>query len=354
MAIFAQISLPDREGGKTPATVDTKLERPGKTLLCAMQHRRSSVFTAFIQVSVVAPREKHADAQDELPALMKIIDSHLHAIASDTHAYPKNPIGGHQSEWSQKRPVDAEGVVAALDAAGIAKAVVVQASTVYGHDNRYVVETVRAYPQRLVGVYSIDALAPDAVERIDHWQAQGLHGFRLFTTGTTMPGQSDWLGHKDSYPAWAHAERQGIPICLQMTMQGLPMLRDLLERFPGSRVLLDHCARPELDDGAPYQAAQALFDMARFDGVHLKLTNRTLAAAAQGRSTPAAFLEKLVAAFGAGRIAWGSNFPAAEGSLRELATAAREVLLSLPGDQQAMIFGGTVERIYPALAGASA
>jgi hypothetical protein len=33
---------------------------------------------------------------------MKIIDSHLHAIASDTATYPKNPIGGHQSEWSMQ------------------------------------------------------------------------------------------------------------------------------------------------------------------------------------------------------------------------------------------------------------
>jgi L-fuconolactonase len=291
---------------------------------------------------------------NELTAPMKIIDSHLHAIASDTLKYPQNPIGGHQSTWSQERPVTAEGVIEALDAAGIAKAVVVQASTVYGHDNSYVVDTVRAYPQRLVGVYSIDALAPDAVQRIDHWEAQGLHGFRLFTTGTTMPGQSDWLGHKDSYPAWAHAEKIGIPICLQMTMQGLPTLRTLLEHFPKVRVLLDHCARPDLDDGAPYKAAQALFDMAEFEGVHLKLTNRTLAAATQGHSNPTAFLEKLVSTFGAERIAWGSNFPAAEGSLNELAATARDVLSSLSEDQQAMIFAGTVARIYPALAGVAA
>ena len=285
---------------------------------------------------------------------MNLIDSHLHAIASDTVKYPKNPIGGHQSEWSQKRPVNAVGVIKALDGAGIAKAVVVQASTMYGHDNRYVVDAVRAYPERLVGVYSIDALAADAVTQIDHWEAQGLHGFRLFTTGTTMPGQSDWLGHTDSYPAWAHAEKKRIPVCLQMTMQGLPTLCTLLEHFPKARVLLDHCARPDLDDGAPYKAAQALFDMAQFDGVHLKLTNRTLAAAAQGQSNPTAFLEKLVSTFGAERIAWGSNFPAAEGSLSELLATARDVLSSLPKQQQAMIFGGTVERIYPALAGVAA
>jgi len=281
---------------------------------------------------------------------MSIIDTHLHAISPDTAAYPKDPIGGHQSDWSRERPVDVAGVLRGMDSAGVAKAVLVQASTVYGHDNRYVVDAVRAHPDRFVGVYSIDALAPDAVTQIDRWQAAGLSGFRLFTTGSTMPGQSDWLGHKDSYPAWAHAEKRGIPICLQMTMAGLPALRSLLERFPKARVLLDHCARPDLADGAPYGAAAALFDIAAFPGVYLKLTNRTLDAAAAGKSQPAAFLEKLVSVFGANRIVWGSNFPAAAGALPELLTTARQVLSALPPAQQALIFAGTAEILYPALA----
>ncbi|MGH8159479.1 MAG: amidohydrolase family protein [Rhodanobacter sp.] len=285
----------------------------------------------------------------DLENMMKIIDTHTHVISSDTARYPTDPIGGHQSEWSRDRPVDVAGLLRATDEAGIAKSVVVQASTVYGHDNRYVLDAVRAHPDRFVGVYSIDALAPDAVKQIDHWQAEGLSGFRLFTTGSTMPGQSDWLGHKDSYPAWAHAEALGIPVCLQMTMEGLQTLRALLERFPKVRVLLDHCARPDLSDGAPYAVAQALFDMAAFPGVYLKLTNRTLAAATAGQSTPALFLERIVNVFGAERIAWGSNFPAAEGSLSSLADAARQVLATLPDADQAMIFRGTAERIYPGL-----
>jgi len=281
---------------------------------------------------------------------MKIFDTHTHVISPDTATYPTDPIGGHQSEWSQKRPVDAGGLLKAIDEAGIDKAVVVQASTVYGHDNRYVVDTVRAHPSRFVGVYSIDALAADAVERIDYWQAQGLSGFRLFTTGSTMPGQSDWLGHKDSFAAWAHAEKLGIPVCLQMTMEGLPALRALLERFPAARVLLDHCARPDLADGTPFIAAQALFDMAAFPGVYLKLTNRTLTAATAGKSTPRDFLARVIETFGAGRIAWGSNFPAAEGALPSLVAAAHDALASLSSGDQAMIFSGTAATIYPALA----
>lgn len=281
--------------------------------------------------------------------MTKIFDTHTHVISPDTASYPVAPIGGHQSEWSRARPVDAAGLLRAMDEAGIARAVVVQASTVYGHDNRYVADTVRAHPDRFVGVYSIDALADDAVAQIDRWQGEGLSGFRLFTTGSTMPGQADWLGHEASYPAWAHAEALGIPVCLQMTMQGLPALRGLLERFPKVRVLLDHCARPELSDGAPYAAAAALFGMAGFPGVHLKLTNRTLAAAATGRSTPTAFLGQAIDAFGAQRIAWGSNFPAAEGPLPALLATAREALAGLSGAERAQLFAGTAARLYPGL-----
>ena len=283
---------------------------------------------------------------------MKIIDTHLHAISSDTATYPIAPVGGHQSEWSRKRPADVAGVLREMDEAGIAKAVLVQASTVYGHDNRYVVDAVRAHPHRFVGVYSIDALAADAVSQIERWQSEGLAGIRLFTTGSTMPGQSHWLGHESSYVAWAHAEAREIPVCLQMTMEGLPVLRALLDRFPKIRVLLDHCARADLSDGPPYAAANALFEMASYPGVYLKLTNRTLEASAAGKSNPAAFLEQIVEVYGADRIAWGSNFPAAEGRLPELLARARTVLRALPEKQQALIFGGTAEIIYPALSAA--
>jgi L-fuconolactonase len=281
---------------------------------------------------------------------MEIVDTHTHVISPDTARYPVDPVGGRQSEWSQAHPVDIDGLVRALDEAGIAKAVVVQASTVYGHDNRYVVEAVRAHPDRFAGVYSIDAMAADAVSRIEHWQGQGLSGFRLFTTGTTMPGQADWLGHERSLPAWAYAEEHDIPVCLQMTIQGLPALRALLDRFPKVRVLLDHCARPDLSDGRPYHLSKDLFELAAYPGAHLKLTHRALSASAKGRSTTAGFLADLVAAYGAGRIVWGSNFPAAEGRPADILAEARGAVASLPEADQEMIFGGTAAAFYPGLA----
>jgi len=279
-----------------------------------------------------------------------IVDSHVHVISPDEIRFPRAPVGGRHSDWSQKRPVTHDKLIAAMDEAGIDAAVVIQASTAYGHDSSYVVEAVRAHPDRFVGVFSVDALAPDAVEQIKYWTDQGLAGLRLFTTGTTMPGQSSWLGDPSSYPAWDYAASHGISLCLQMTMAGLPVLRGLLERFPAAVVLLDHLARPDPSAGPPYTQVQPLFDMAAFPGVHLKLTNRTLEAAAQGSADPISFVRAVLQAFGAERIAWGSNFPAAEGSLRDLLAEAQAALAPLPAAQQDLIFGGVAARVYPGLA----
>jgi L-fuconolactonase len=279
-----------------------------------------------------------------------VIDTHTHAISPDTARYPLAPVGGHQSEWSAKRPVSFEGLLTSLDEAGIDRAVVVQASTVYGNDNSYVVDAVRAHPDRFAGVFSIDVLANDAVTHMQRWLDAGLSGLRLFTTGSTMPGQAGWLDDERSFPVWEYAERHDVSICLQMTAQGIPALLNMLGRFPKIRVLLDHLARPELAGGPPYEAAAPLFSLASHEGVYLKLTNRTIAEASRGASTPGAFFPLVLDAFGAHRIAWGSNFPAAEGALPRLLEEARESLSMLPADAQAAIFGGTALTVYPALA----
>jgi L-fuconolactonase len=280
----------------------------------------------------------------------EIFDTHTHVISSDTAKYPLDPIGGHQSTWSQERPVNSEGLIAAMDKAGIAKAVIVQASTVYGHDNRYAVAAVKAHPDRFIGVFSADVLAADAVDQIKRWVDAGMAGIRLFTTGTTMPGQATWLDSAQSFPAWAHCEGHDIPVCLQMTQDGIPMLVRLLERFPKVRVLLDHLARPKLDDGPPYVQARALFGLAKYPGVFLKLTNRTVASANAGKSSADQFVPFVVKAFGADRIAWGSNFPAAEEPLPELLADVRRGLAPLSPADRDMILGGTARRLYPSLA----
>jgi L-fuconolactonase len=278
-----------------------------------------------------------------------VIDIHPHVIAVDTRRYPRAPLNGHQSAWSQSRPVGVEQLIAEQDRVGIRKAALVQASTCYGHDNSYVADAVEAHAGRFTGVFSCDILAPDACETMARWMARGLTGLRLFTTGSTMPGQAGWLDDPRTFPAWRKAEETGLPVCLQMTADGIPQLEHVLQRFPGSIVVLDHLARPVQDDGPPYSAADSLWRLARCPGVYVKLTERNFVGATTGKATPETFFGRLVSEFGASRVAWGSNFPASERSLPELVALAQESLRFLPETDREWIFSRTAERLYPAL-----
>jgi predicted TIM-barrel fold metal-dependent hydrolase len=282
-----------------------------------------------------------------------VIDTHPHVISTDTERYPRAPIGGHQSDWSRERPVSVEQMLVEQDRAGVRKAALVQASTCYGHDNSYVADAVRAHPERFAGVFSCDILATDAVETMTQWMAKGLTGLRLFTTGSTMPGQAGWLDDPRSFPAWRKAEETGIPVCLQMTAAGIPQVVNVLERFPRLRVILDHLARPALEDGPPYTAASALLGLARYPNVYLKVTERNFVGARAGQATPETFFGRLVADFGASRIAWGSNYPASERSLSDLLGLAQETLAFLPERDREWIFSRTAQTLYPSLAGRS-
>ena len=203
-----------------------------------------------------------------------VIDIHPHVITTDTVRYPNAPLGGHKSGWSQDRPVTVEQMIVAMNQAGIAKSALVQASTCYGHDNSYIADAVAAHPERFTGVFSVDVLAPDAPEKMRYWVAKKLTGMRLFTAGSTMPNQADWVDDPRSFPAWQCASDLGLPVCMQMTAKAIPQLTNILERFPRVPVLLDHLARPSLEDGPPYTAAAELFSLARYKNLYLKLTPR--------------------------------------------------------------------------------
>ena len=281
----------------------------------------------------------------------RTIDIHPHVIANDEKRYPLAPLGGHQSDWSRSRPVTYQQMIAAMDVAAVDKAALVQASTCYGHDNSYVADAVAANPSRFTGVFSVDVLAPDATEKMRYWRDRGLTGLRLFTIGSTMTTQADWIDDLRVYPTWETAGTLGLPICMQMSQSALPQLVAMAKRFPDVKVVLDHLARPALDDGPPYAAAASLFHLAHYPSIHLKVTPRTFAECRRGKATPETFFRKLVSEFGASRIAWGSNYPASEGPLSDLLAVARTSVASLSQSDQDWIFAKTAQSLYPALAG---
>jgi predicted TIM-barrel fold metal-dependent hydrolase len=276
-----------------------------------------------------------------------LIDSHAHVIATDTKRYPLKPLFGKQSDWSSEHPLDYPDMVKAAKEAGVDKSILVQASSAYGFDNSYVADSVAAHPARFIGVFSIDVNAPDAVPKMKELMRKGFAGMRIFTSGSTHAEQETFFADATAFPSWTFASDNNLPVCMQMRIAGLPLLETVLRRFPKVPVIIDHFARAEAADGPPFAAAAPLFALARHPNVYLKLTHRPIEESTKGRATPEAFLGRAVREFGASRILWGSNFPAAPRPLPELIKLARDALAFLPQADQDWIFFRTAQKLYP-------
>ena len=280
----------------------------------------------------------------------KLIDIHPHIISPDTTRYPITPLGGTRSKWSETRPVDFEGLVAGMDAAGIDKAAIVHSSTTYGYDPSYVADAIADHRDRFAGVFSVDVQAADAAERIRYWVGRGLSGLRLFAAGSTVKANQAWIGEPATYPAWQTCQDLDIPVALSVRLEGLPFLIDVMDRYSGVRIVIDHLLLSPIEDGPPYRASQGLFDLARFPQVFLKLTTNNVRRSRDGLATPETFFGQLVDTFGSHRIGWGSNFPNEVGTLAQQVAEAREALSSLSTADQENILCRTAMTLYPSLA----
>ena len=103
-------------------------------------------------------------------------------------------------------------------------------------------------------------------------------------------------------------------------------------------------------DGPPYANAASLFKIADIPNIFMKLTPRIFGDVKKDKASAETFFARVVEAFGAQRMAWGSNFPTSPGPLAEILATAQAGLASLSAEDQAWIFGKTAQRLYPALA----
>ena len=127
-------------------------------------------------------------------------------------------------------------------------------------------------------------------------------------------------------------------------------LRRALERFPEQPVVLDHAGFPDLAGGPPYSGAAELFSLAReHPNLTCKVTSHLLEAAAEhGRASD--FVDRLVAAFGADRLLWGSDWPQThDRPYADLVSLARDACDNLTDAERAAVLGGTALALWPEL-----
>lgn len=284
---------------------------------------------------------------------MEIIDTHPHMFSPASDRYPVVPVGGEQSAWSLGIDLNAEDLVAAMDAADVARAVVVQTSTVYGYDNNYLADGVDRIPDRLVGVCSVDATSPTVAEDLGHWvEERGLVGARLFAASSTA-GEIYDLDDSRLDAFWKAADALAIPVDVQVRYTSLRVVDRIARTYPDVSLVLDHIGGAPLATGPFRDVGADLFALAQYPRVHVKFSGHNLDAADRGPASGAEFIAALVEDFGAERVLWGSNFPNTFGTLPptietyqiQVSKALAAVEL-LDETAQRQVMAGTARTVY--------
>lgn len=279
---------------------------------------------------------------------MKIVDIHPHIISKDTDRYPITPIGGKRSDWSDKHSADLGELIASMDAFGVDRAAVVHSSTTYGFNCDYVADAIAQYPERLTGVFSVDVMAPDAVQAMKKWIGKGMTGMRVFSRGSTIKGTVFAIDDPTIFPCYEYAGEAGIPVVTNVTHDKFDQLETVLKTFPQVTFVVDHMGGTDFAEGAPFDAARRI---AHYTNLNFKVSSRTFTRAKQDDSAEELF-PKLVSEIGAHRLAWASNFPANEGTYGDLLNLAKQGLRAVSDEDRAWILGKTAMRLYPVLADA--
>lgn len=233
-----------------------------------------------------------------------IVDSQLHLWAAESVRRPW-PEGGaalaHRAE-----PVGADELLAAMDTAGVDRAVLVPPSW-EGDRNDVALAAARAHPDRfrVMGRLPVESPARTSAELSSLLARPELLGFR-FTfhrpplAGLFAAGALDWL--------WAELQARDAPVMLYPPGQ-LAAAGALARRFPGLRLTIDHLALPVGVRGPEaFADLDALIQLATVPNIAVKASSLP-ASSAQG--SPFADvngpLEKVFDAFGPSRMFWGSD-----------------------------------------------
>jgi predicted TIM-barrel fold metal-dependent hydrolase len=229
-----------------------------------------------------------------------IVDTHAHIYSPNEEKYPtiEKPL----------RPADGKGSLEDLREAtranGVAAACLIQVSTFYRFDNRYICDSAVTAKDWTAGVCTLSPDDPHSPGMLIHFKEKyGVKGMR------SIPAADGRLDHPGVRALWKAASDEGLVINVLVGRDKAPDVDRLLADFPDLRVVLDHCMNlkvgPELEP-----TLEAVRRLARRKNLHAKLTFIPTGSAT---GYPCADMHEtcllVVEAYGAERCVWGSDFP---------------------------------------------
>jgi predicted TIM-barrel fold metal-dependent hydrolase len=255
-----------------------------------------------------------------------------------------------------------EALLAHMDWAGVAKAVLLQGSF-YGDKNAYVAEAVRRWPDRFVGAAYVDPR--DAEARTNFARCVEGYGFPIVKLELSVA-----TGFVGLYPdlrldgeelawLWEEAERRGLVVTLDLGAVGsasyqTEAVRRIIERHPELTVVIAHLAQPsaaraddpELDGLWREQVLLARSPRVSFDLSSVPAYVATI----EDYPYPTAqrYVRRAAELVGADKLLWGSDAPGTltAGTYPQLLNfVATHCDFFTPAERE-LVLGGNAQRIY--------
>lgn len=234
-------------------------------------------------------------SRGELP--LQLMDSHVH-VWSRSPAYPF-ASGATVPEID----ASAETLIRLMNEHKIARTVLIQVIH-YKWDNRYLIDTLRRYPRRFIGVGRVNPEDPSAPDRLSELTETGCCGVRI---SPAADASGDWIRGPLMEPLWKRCSDLKVPMTLLFPVGRLANVSPLIERHAELKVVIDHMADCPVDDPVKLRQLNAL---ARYPNVFVKISHMwSLSKQAYPYPDAGQMVARVRDAFGAKRLMWGTDWP---------------------------------------------
>ena len=243
--------------------------------------------------------------------------------------------------------VTGDDMAAAMDAVGVAGAILISPFSLYGYDAGYALEVYDQHPGRFGLVRPFDPQSASIADDVAQWTATpGVVGCRV------MLGAGEYEpGHPGLNAIFAAASRANVPVNV-MAAGKLPLLRELARRNPDTAVIIDHLGLAQPFEppppAEPFADLPNVLSLAELDNVTIKISGAgTLSH--QPFPYPDIWepLARIFDAYGLERCMWGTDWTRAVKLLTyEQGVEAFRVSDRLSDADRAVLMGGTLSRVY--------
>ncbi len=156
----------------------------------------------------------------------------------------------------------------------------------------------------------------------------------------------NWMLRPALAPAFTALMDLGLRFDALLKPRHLVPFRDFLKLYPDLRIVIDHCAKPEICNGAFQQWADNIAEIAALSNCYCKLSGLVTEAGPNWSNTDIQpYAQHILDSFGADRVMFGSDWPVLK-LAGDYADWINFITQISPAETHKNLFGGNAARFY--------